>query len=1117
MKRFYFLIFLLLAAFVLQAQNRDIPSGYYNNAANKTGDDLKLALHNIIKGHTKKSYNYIWTAYGTTDINPTNNRIWDIYSNSQYLLSDNQCGEYTGEGDCYNREHLWARSWANKSNDENDTMVSDLHHIFPTDGWVNAQRSNYPFGEVSNATTTTGNGSKLGPNTVSGYNGTVFEPIDEYKGDIARALMYMSVRYYGGDASWGTSAMTNKSEIEDWAMTMLLKWHHDDPVSTKETNRNNAVYGIQGNRNPFIDNPDYADMIWDPNWSSTYQIYAEANPTTGGSVSIVATVSDNVSIDFSQQGYSNGQAISNATLDSNVGVTFNKGTNNNNSPIYYTGGTAVRCYGGNYFTVSTSAGSISRIVLTYGNDDGSNAITTNVGSFSTNTWTGNSASVKFTIGGTSGNRRIKGIEVTYSYQGAPATQATCANGASATFTATPNTGWHFVNWTKGGTVVSTEASFNLTVNESATYQANFEINTYNVSVAANSTTYGTAYIGDGPQKVSIDLSNQGFSNEQDLNGTNINIDANVKVVFSTNTGSNPPKYFTNGTAVRCYGGNKFVVSSTSGAITKIELTYGGSDGSNTITTNVGSFSTPNWTGNASSVTFTIGGTSGNRRINGIEVTYSGVTQATFDYGATATITATPKTGYSFVNWTKNNVHVSGNATYSFTVTEDADIVANFMSNTVSADKTIASLTLNGTVTINSGKTLTVTGDITQPSGSTIVINNTGQLVNSTSGITAKVTKNITQWNEDSKTGWHAISTPVDNVTFANVSNLTPANSYDVYRLNEVTMTWENSQDSHNIFSAFENGRGYLYRKGNNTAIEFNGTLNVGPVDYPLPLTYTAKGFHLIGNPYPHNIYKGAGAAIPDTYLEEGFYTLTSEGGWIAGTDHTTPIAPCQAIVVQALSDVPDNTTLTITKTTAAGSGKDFDDNIMFAVSNSNYEDVAYAVFKEGHGLNKIEHRNDEIQKLYINHNGEDFAIANIGEDTRMFDLNFHSATIGQYTMKIHVNGGFSYLHLIDRIAGNDVDLLVDSEYRFIGAPNDAENRFVVKLEYSDGPGNADSHFAYQSGNDIIVIGAGELQIFDLMGRMIATQHVTGVETVRKPSQGVYIFRLNGETQKIVVK
>ena len=334
-------------------------------------------------------------------------------------------------------------------------------------------------------------------------------------------------------------------------------------------------------------------------------------------------------------------------------------------------------------------------------------------------------------------------------------------------------------------------------------------------------------------------------------------------------------------------------------------------------------------------------------------------------------------------------------------------------------------------------------------------------------------------------------------------------------MNETNLTWENCLDDNNSFSSFDNGRGYLYRKGNATNLEFNGVLNVGTVIYPLTYTSSStKGFHLIGNPYPHNIYKGDGAAIPNTYLEEGFYTLTSAGAWVAGTDNSTSIAPCQAILVQAKNSVVEGDELTITNITASGAKRDFEDNIMFTVSNSNYEDVAYAVFKEGHGLNKIEHRNEAIQKLSIGHDGEEFAIADIAKDVRMFDLNFHASTIGQYNLEVKPDGDFSYLHLIDRITGEDIDMLVDDSYSFIGAPHDNYNRFIVKLKYAGEADNSDV-FAYQSGNDIIVEGDGELQIFDVMGRLVATQHINGVETIAKPTAaGIYIFRLSGETQKI---
>ena len=250
------------------------PANYYNSANGLTGNQLKVALHNIIKGHTSISYSQIWNAFWSTD-NKGNGVVWDMYSDRPngnppytYHLGTNQCGNYSGEGDCYNREHSWAQSWFN----DQTTPRTDLHHIFATDGFVNQKRSNYPFGEVRSASWTSQNGSKLGTCKTPGYSGTVFEPIDEYKGDFARALMYMSVRYYSEDGSWGNSDMTTKSVIKPWAIDLLLRWNDQDPVSQKEIDRNNAIYNdYQHNRNPFVDHPEYARMIWDPSWSVTEQ------------------------------------------------------------------------------------------------------------------------------------------------------------------------------------------------------------------------------------------------------------------------------------------------------------------------------------------------------------------------------------------------------------------------------------------------------------------------------------------------------------------------------------------------------------------------------------------------------------------------------------------------------------------------------------------------------------------------------------------------------------------------------------------------------------------------------------------------------------------------------
>lgn len=261
MKHFFGILFIL----VFVSAGAQPPAGYYNSAQGLTGTNLQQALHNIIKNHNDISYSALWDAFENTDKKP-NGKVWDIYSDVpggtppyQFTFFSDQCGNYGQEGDCYNREHSFPKSWFGG---EVAPMYTDLFHLYPTDGYVNGKRGNYPYGEVGSASWTSQNGSKLGNCSTPGYSGTVFEPIDEYKGDLARTYFYMATRYLGEDGSWPGSPMVNGSQPEEWALNMLFEWHQEDPVSTKEINRNNEIYAIQQNRNPFIDQPFYADQIW---------------------------------------------------------------------------------------------------------------------------------------------------------------------------------------------------------------------------------------------------------------------------------------------------------------------------------------------------------------------------------------------------------------------------------------------------------------------------------------------------------------------------------------------------------------------------------------------------------------------------------------------------------------------------------------------------------------------------------------------------------------------------------------------------------------------------------------------------------------------------------------
>lgn len=244
-----------------------IPEGYYREIEGKWGFDLQLSLHDIISGHYIVSYNSLWTHFKNTDCK--GDTIIDIYTdrpdgqaNHYFIHGVEQCGNVgVGEGVCYNREHVFCQSWFG---DSKGAPYSDLFHIYPVDGYVNSGRNNHPFGVVPSPTRVYSNGSKLGENRATGAPAsTAFEPIDAYKGDIARTFFYMATRYLLEDAGFAASySMTTRSQLTPWAIKMLLQWHEMDPVSAKERARNQAIFQIQNNRNPFIDYPELVKHIW---------------------------------------------------------------------------------------------------------------------------------------------------------------------------------------------------------------------------------------------------------------------------------------------------------------------------------------------------------------------------------------------------------------------------------------------------------------------------------------------------------------------------------------------------------------------------------------------------------------------------------------------------------------------------------------------------------------------------------------------------------------------------------------------------------------------------------------------------------------------------------------
>ena len=271
-------IFSIFAILFVTQVTFAVDANYYSSLNGKKDSELREAITALIYTKHTTDVGYNWS-FNNVDI--VNGVVLDMYSTCDWTVGSDQCGNYSGVCDCYNREHTVPQSLFSQQLPQR----SDRHHLFLTDGKVNGVRSDFPFGETNNNTLTSlTNGNKaLGKfgTSTSGYSGNVYEPDDQYKGDIARGVLYMAVRYatenecrkYNGTKNsypvtkWNSSAMFSGSlstnyGLSNAAVTFFLKWHRNDKVSTKEIARNTGVENLQGNRNPFVDYPILVEYLW---------------------------------------------------------------------------------------------------------------------------------------------------------------------------------------------------------------------------------------------------------------------------------------------------------------------------------------------------------------------------------------------------------------------------------------------------------------------------------------------------------------------------------------------------------------------------------------------------------------------------------------------------------------------------------------------------------------------------------------------------------------------------------------------------------------------------------------------------------------------------------------
>lgn len=352
----------MLAVLTVKAS---IPSGYYSSLDGKSDESLKNQLYEIINKHTQLKYKSLWDCFPQTDVYPDQvdgrSLVWDMYSDNWNTKKYYYYGGTTG----LNREHSVPKSWWGNSGSsyteiEKFLAGTDLMHLFPSDGTANQAKNNYPLGVVSTATFDNGT-VKVGYAEAGQGGGAkyVFEPADEYKGDFARVYFYMATCYQ--EYTWKytymfitkTTATDSYLSLQPWAYNMLLDWCRQDPVSQKEIDRNESVYKIQGNRNPFVDNPELVEYIWGNKRGEKYSIN-----TTSGSPTLVSPQNDS-ELNFGEVAIGKSQYVDLLLKGENLTGTLTVSINNDNASMF-----KVQAYKISAQSVNTADGYKLRITYT---------------------------------------------------------------------------------------------------------------------------------------------------------------------------------------------------------------------------------------------------------------------------------------------------------------------------------------------------------------------------------------------------------------------------------------------------------------------------------------------------------------------------------------------------------------------------------------------------------------------------------------------------------------------------------------------------------------------------------------------------------------------------------
>ena len=452
-----------------------------------------------------------------------------------------------------------------------------------------------------------------------------------------------------------------------------------------------------------------------------------------------------------------------------------------------------------------------------------------------------------------------------------------------------------------------------------------------------------------------------------------------------------------------------------------------------------------------------------------------------------------------------------------TATDDVVIDGNaFISEVV----TVNSLAINEgkSITIQNGGVFNVTGELVNTDYDALIIEDGGQIIQRNENVAATFKKNIvnpSSWSNP-ESGWQFISSPMLDAATEGFESI--EGDYDLYKFDgSQELQWVNYKNHEDFEETFTPGVGYIASYQSQDVAEFKGDLNNETEYFEFEINFDSDNewacFSLLGNPFSFDI--DWDMMVPSR-MEEGFVTLnTTTGAYIYNVEGKIKVG--EGFMVNAY-----NRRSTLDYDNAAKSRKAKSDYINIISSNSNGSDNVIVRFgkSESAGFPKLENINPNIANVYVKEDDNRYGIYNLNPEVNEIPLYFDAKEMGTYTFTFDIKGDYENLYLLDKMTGEKLNLLLENEYSFIANSNDYTERFIIKMDNSQQTTD-NSHFAYVSGEELIINAEGTIQIIDMMGRVVMTEEYhNGSINIGDLDNAAYLIRCINENgvnvQKVVI-